>query len=272
MSVNAAAELAEKRAFAKIKKILGLKDSDVFAAPAGSEASFPDFGYSVTIDGKRIDLFFEYKLDHKAQMGSMRNWIFSGGKFTVPAKDADDENKKLLLEIMNSTSSAKTQARRLLTDFKKYFDKGITEISSGMLAIVTDKLKRKMKIQKFIQNTENYQIANIEDTRLGSKISDHYHKKFLKNQQPGADGAMMFMMMGDTIWYMESKDVSSKYEKAVFKMLGSNADIPTLPALQAKLECRIQPRHTDVANAKPAHIDVLAVFRLARRPAGGYSI
>ena len=151
MSVNTAADAAEKKAFEKIKKILNVSNDAVFAEPAGSDASFPDFGYRVILNNEKIDIFFEYKLDHKAQMGSMRNWIFTGGSFRVP--DAENENKKLLLEIMNTTPSAKTQAKRLLNDFKKHFDPRIKQISSGMLAIISDKIKRKVQIQKFIEHT-----------------------------------------------------------------------------------------------------------------------
>ena len=270
MSVNTAADAAEKKAFEKIKKLLNVSNDAVFAEPAGSDASFPDFGYSVILNNEKIDIFFEYKLDHKAQMGSMRNWIFTGGSFRVP--DAENENKKLLLEIMNTTPSAKTQAKRLLNDFKKHFDPRIKQISSGMLAIISDKIKRKVQIQKFIEHTDNYQIANIQDARLGAKIIDHYHEKFLKNQQPNSNGSIMLMMMGDTVWHMESKGLTSKQETQIFKMLGSNGNIPTIPTLQAKLECRISPRNTDIRKSKSAHIDVLAVFRLAKRPSGGYKI
>lgn len=267
MSVNAAAELAEKNAFKKIRKLLG--NPGVFAEPAGSEAGFPDFGFSVMINKRRIDLFFEYKADHKAQMGSMRNWIFSSGKFTVP--DADDENKKLLLEIMNGTPSAIREAKRLLKDFKTYFDKGVTEISSGMLSIISDKKMRKKKAALFASNTDNYQIANIEDARLGKKIMDHYYKKFHKNQQAGSDGSILYMMMGDAIWHMESNGVTNAEEKFIAKLLGAG-DIPALPDLVAKLECRIQPRHTELNKPAAARIDVLAVFRLARRPSGGHTV
>lgn len=269
MSVNAAADAAEKKAFRVMKNLLG--NPEAFAEPMGSEAGFPDFGFSINVNKKRIDLFFEYKADHKAQMGSMRNWIYNGSKFTVPPKDAKDENKALLLEIMNSTTQAKREANRLLKDFKMYFDKRVTSISSGVFSVISDSKMRKKKAALFASNTDNYQIANIEDDRLGQKIEDHYYKKFKANRQPGADGSMLFMMMGDTVWYMTSERVSSSEQKTVFELMGTSS-VPKLPSLTAKLECRVQPRHTELNKPKAARLDVLAVFRLAKRPAGGYKV
>lgn len=267
MSVNIAAEQAEKKAFKVVKKLLG--NPDAFAEPMGSEAGFPDFGFIMPIKGRRIDLFFEYKADHKAQMGSMRNWIFDGSKFSVP--DADDENKKLLIEIMNSSDSAKREAKRLLKDFKTYVDKKVTSISSGVFSIIADSKLRKKRAAMFANNTENYQIANLEDARLGKKIEDHYYKKFKANKQAGSDGSMLFMMMGDTVWFMTSEGVSKAEKDAVFQFMGATV-IPPLPSLTAKLECRVQPRHTELNKPKAARLDVLAAFRLARRPTGGHTI
>ena len=74
-----AAEQAEKQAFEKVKKLLPVQK--VIASPAGSATNFPDFGFRINIGKKIVDLHFEYKMDYKAPMGSMRDWIFDGNKF-----------------------------------------------------------------------------------------------------------------------------------------------------------------------------------------------
>lgn len=269
MSVNTAAEQKEKNAFKAVGKLLG--KADVFASPAGSAAGFPDFGYSVKMGKRRIDLFFEYKADHTAQMGSMRNWIFTNSKFTVPSADLKDENKQLLLEIMNKEPSAKKEANVLLAGFRKYFGTKMKKISSGVLSEVEpNKKMRQVKLKKFYEKAARFQIANIENPLLGQKIMDHYYKKFKVYQQPGAGGSMLLMMIDHEIWWMKSDKLSKAEEELIFKMLGTKT-LPKLPPLTAKLECRISPRGYS-KQGDNARIDVLAVFRLSKRPAAGYKV
>lgn len=263
-------EIAERKAFQEVKTIMG--NPVVFAEPAGSATGFPDFGFSVEIDGKSFDLFFEFKDSWKTQMGSMRNWIYKPSSgFSVPSVDAKDENKQLLLEVMNNTPRAKTEAKRLLDSLKKYFDPRVQSLSSGVLAVESDKQTRKLKTQKFVANTDNYQIAKIRDYRLGAKILDHYKKKFRENIRPNTHGSVLFMLIDDTIWFVEDKGMTKQQLKKVFSLLGKT-DIPQLDNLEANLECRIQPRYMDIKKSETARMDVLAAFRLARKPSGGVKI
>ena len=119
MSVNQKAKDDEKNAYKKLMKILGNPES--FAVPAGDDTAFPDFGFTIYVNKKRVDLHFEYKNSPTAQMGSMRNWTFNGRKFD--ASDAsEDPNKQRLLEVMNGSKTALDNGKRLLEDFQNYFD------------------------------------------------------------------------------------------------------------------------------------------------------
>lgn len=274
MSVNQKAKEDEKKAFSKLKKILGNAAS--FAAPAGDDTAFPDFGFTIYINKKRVDLHFEYKNSPTAQMGSMRNWTFNGREFDAP--DArTDPNKQDLLEVMNSSMVAKQNGKRLLEDFQNYFDNpvkskrqyNITKIYSGMLSVEKNKDVRRTRLVQFINNTRDYQIANLEDNILGQKILDHYHKKFHANLQKGADFSMLLMMIGNQFWFLEEtgSKLTTEEKKQICKIFGVN-QIPVFPKPKAKLEVRIQPRHVDKPST-PVSIDVMANFRLSGKPTGG---
>lgn len=277
MSVNQKAKEDEKKAFNKVKKILGNPSS--FAIPAGDDTAFPDFGFSVYVNKKRVDLHFEYKNSPTAQMGSMRNWTFNGRIFEAPDA-ATDPNKQDLLDVMNSSQVAKQNGKRLLEDFQNYFDDpvktkrkyNISKISSGMLSVERDQKIRRKKLIQFVNNTQNYQIANLEDNILGQKILDHYHKKFCANLQTGADASILLMMIGDQFWFLEeTRSGLTREEKIqVCNLFGVN-EFPVFPQPKAKLEVRIQPRHIKKLST-PVSIDVMANFRLSGRPTGGVSV
>ena len=134
MAISTAAQQAEINAFNSLSRVL--KGAKAFAKPAGFETSFPDFGFRLNVNKKIVDLHIEYKADAKAQMGSMRDWIFDGNQFNTPDKQSED--KQDLIDIMNSNSVCKQNGRRLLADFKKYFNPQVTKIYSGMLTIEKD--------------------------------------------------------------------------------------------------------------------------------------
>ena len=117
MAVSANAELAEKNAYNNLLKKLGLTSNNAWAAPAGFSTDFPDFGFRVQIGTKQVDMWIEYKADAKAQMGSMRDWVFDGNKFITPNSTPEKDD---LIAIMNSTPEAIRNGKRLLTDLKKY--------------------------------------------------------------------------------------------------------------------------------------------------------
>jgi hypothetical protein len=274
MGINVKAQQDEIKAFKSVQKQLG--NPEAFASPAGFATGFPDFGFTVYVNKKRVDLFFEYKADYKAQMGSMRNWTFDGRTFDAP-DSATDEDKQQLLEIMNNTPDAIKNGKRLLKDFKDYFDNPkkpvyrIPKISSGMLSVEKDIKLRKTKLQNFANNTENYQVANIDNSTMGQKILDHYHKKFIKNLNRQADHSILFMMLDDTIWFIEETGNLTRDEKMkVAKMLGADS-ITHMNNPKAKLEVRIQPRGLSGGDKAPS-IDVMASFRLSAKPSGGVKI
>jgi hypothetical protein len=134
MAVSSAAQLAELNAFKKVRAKFG--NPIPFAEPAGFETSFPDFGFRFEIENKIIDVHIEYKADSKAQMGSMRDWIFDGTKYSTP--DSGNSAKQDLIAIMNSSPEATANGKRLLNDLKKYFDPKVTKIYSGTLTIESE--------------------------------------------------------------------------------------------------------------------------------------
>lgn len=266
MATSSAAQQAEINAFNKVHKKLGKPSA--FAKPAGFETSFPDFGFRLIIGGKKVDLHIEYKADAKAQMGSMRDWIFDGTRFSTPS---DSEEKQDLIDIMNASPTAITNGKRLLKDLQKHADPKIKSISSGTMTIEKDKDRRRAKLMSFAAATDNYQIAKINDTSMGDKIISHYKKKFKKSQKSDADASVLLMMIGNDIWLV---DKTSKYTSEVDKMVASyfgEASIPKIGKLQAALEVRIQPRGLS-SPGKPVSIDVMASFRLSGGLSGGMKV
>lgn len=268
MAVSSNAEQAEKQAYSKLLNVMSLSAKDAWAAPAGFSTDFPDFGFRFQVGTKKVDLWIEYKADAKAQMGSMRDWIFDGNKFITPNATAEKEE---LIEIMNSTPEAIKNGKRLLSDLKKYADPKITRIYSGTMTIESDKLKRRNKLINFANNTENYQIAKIDNTILGQGIIKHYKKKFKGGLRRDANYSMLLMMIGNEIWFVdENGSLTGNEQKQVLARLGA-VNLPTLSNLKAQLEVRIQPRGLSAPN-KPVSIDVMASFRLSGKPTSGYKV
>lgn len=264
MGVNDKAQQQEKVAFKKVKSKLG--NPEAFAQPAGFETSFPDFGFRLYLDKKAVDIHVEYKADAKAQMGSMRDWIFDGSsnKFKTASKDSV---KTDLISLMNESKDCVANGKRLLKDFKKYFDKKINKIYSGMLTIESDKKVRKAKLKVFASNTDNYQLAKIDDKKMGDMIISHYKKKFKKEVRSDADYSVLYMMIDDELFFVEDTSGSTpKMVKDLHDLLGVRS-VPKLDGLKAKLEVRIQPRGLSSPD-KPGSIDVMASFRLSGKPTG----
>lgn len=256
-------------AFNKVKNLLG-KSATTFQAPAGADAGFPDFGFSVTLPSGKIDLHFEYKNSHTAQMGSMRDWIFDGS--TYSSNDKANDQKKDLLYIMNNTPIAITNGKRLLKDLQQYCSGDIKTMYSGSLSIIKDQALRRAATVQFAKNTRDYQIANITDSTLGNKIIDHYKTKFKKSMRPGqAKGHMILMMIKDELWYVDTAGtVDSASMKQIASLMGVDR-INKLTGLVANLEVRIQPRGLN-SPGKPTSIDVMANFRLKGKPTGGTKV
>ena len=267
--VSAVAQAAENNAFSALGKRLGPSSKSI-VSPAGFDAGFPDFAYRVLMkDGTKIDLHYGYKADYKAQMGSMRDWHFDGSRFSTP--DKKSESKQELIDIMNNTKIAVDNGKRLLSDLKKYFHKDVKLLYSGSMTIVKDKDTRKALAQEFATNTRDYQIAQISSSVMGQKIIDHYKTKFKKNLKPGSQASLLFMFLKDKVWLVDTTGkLSDAHIAEVATMMGLTKLDP-LKNLEAKLEVRIQPRGLNSPN-KPASIDAMASYRLAKSPVGGGKI
>jgi hypothetical protein len=257
----------EINAFNKLKNMLG--SAIVFQAPAGADAGFPDFGFTLILPNKKINLHIEYKNAHTAQMGSMRDWVFDGNKYYT--NDKNSEQKQELLTIMNNTPDAIKNGKRLLSDLQKYFSSQVKSIYSGAMTVIKDNVARKAAAKNFANSTKNYQIANIANSTLGDKILTHYKSKFKKSSTKfSANGHVLIMMIKDEMWYV---DKSSNVTDADIKMIASFLGIKSLNKLSglvAALEVRIQPRGLN--SDKPASIDVMASYRLKGKPTGGQKV
>lgn len=268
MAISANAEQAEKNAYNNLLKKIGLTSKDAWAAPAGFSTDFPDFGFRIQIGSKQVDLWIEYKADSKAQMGSMRDWVFNGSKFTTPNPTPEKEE---LIDIMNNTPEAIRNGKRLLNDLKKFADPRIKSIYSGTMTIESDKDKRRQKLINFAESTNNYQIAKIDNTLLGQGIIKHYKKKFKSGLRRDSNYSMLLMMIDNEIWFVdEAGQLSPKEQQQLLDKFGTN-NLPTLSNLKAQLEVRIQPRGLS-APGKPVSIDVMASFRLSGKPSAGYKV
>jgi hypothetical protein len=265
MGVSSAAQQAEINAFNKVKRALG--NPEVFAEPAGFETSFPDFGFRLYINKQAVDIHIEYKASKKDQMGSMRDWIFDGNKFST---NKTDEAKSDLIEIMNSDSTCINNGKRLLNDFKTYFDKRVNKIYSGMLTVESDQKVRRVNLKKFVANTDNYSLAKISNDDLGNKIIDHYKTKFKKVKKSDAVSSLLMMMLGNEIYFI-SRIGTVKDDLKIINDLLSSSPIPTMRNLSAALEVRIQPRGLS-NEGKPVSIDVMASFRLTGKTAAGAQV
>ena len=271
MAISNKALDAEIAAFNKVSNILKKVKATTFAKPAGFGTGFPDFGFRMIIDGKKVDIHIEYKADAKAQMGSMRDWIYdgNGNQFTTP--NLDSTEKQMLIDLMNVSADAKRNAKRLLKDLNTYVDPGIKLLYSGSLTTIKDKQLRREKLEAFAENTENYQIARIKDTSLGNEIITHYKKKFKAVRKPDANASVLLMMIGDKIWMVDKTPTfNAAVEREVASMFGQTK-IPTIGQLSAALEVRIQPKGLN-SPGKAVSIDVMASFRLNAALSGGISV
>ena len=273
------ADRDEALAFEKVKSIL--PNPTVFAAPAGSATTFPDFGFRIMLGDKKTDIFFEFKQNHTAQMGSgSRDWIFDGTSFKLPQQAQTDQDKKDLIDIMNAVDQAKTKAKAILNDLKNLASNQISSLSSASLGVLKTGEARKAGVTNYILNKKSdYQIAKIDSTIMGDKIIELYKKKFRSSLRQDADLSIAFFMIKDTIWLVDKHGDWSKSNMDQLKMyFKTNTDFSMLDNLSAKLEVRIQPRpsfkeknYSD-PRLNSARLDTMAMFRLSKKPSGGSKI
>jgi hypothetical protein len=252
------ANAAEEASFKKIQKMLG--NPEVFAKPAGSAAGFPDFGFNMKLNGKTYCLQFEYKMDPKAQMGSMRDWIFDGNEFTSNTINDEKEN---LLAVMNESKPCIKRGKEILKEFQTFGDKRIKKISSSMLTVEKDQKARRANLMNYVDGKKtDYQLAKINDGSLGDSIIDHYRTKFNISRNRQADGGnILFMVIGDQLFYVEKTSNVRQADVDAFAKYFNTDKFVTLNNLSASLEVRIQPRGLN-SPGKPVSVDVMASLRL----------
>ena len=264
ISESEAADAKERSAFVSVGRALKPLNARAFVKPMGSDAGFPDFGFSWTDDdGAPYDMHIEYKMNSRAQMGSMRDWRFNGSHFYTP--DTKNESKQELIYMMNGDRTAISNGKRLLKDFRTVFCNGIHEISSGMLSGIKDKALRRELLEQFVELTNNYVVAKVENDVLGKKILDHYTAKFAKVRR-GRNSSGLFFMVDNQLYH-----IAGDAPNQLMSTLGGG--IPHIGKLAAKLEVRIQPRGLTTPNkSKPVSIDVMASFRLSGKLQKGLTI
>lgn len=251
------ANQAEIAAYEKVRKILG--NPDVFASPAGSSAGFPDFGFNVPINGRTITLQFEYKLDAKAQMGSMRDWIFDGNSFTTPQVSDD---KEVLLFAMNDSDKCVSRGKEILKEFQTYGDKRIRKIYSGMLTVESNQDLRRAYLLNYVNGKKSdYQLAKISNNDMGTAILTHYKKKFNKYGNRSSAGNILFMMIGNQIFFVDKTSSVKNEDMTSIANYFNTSTFTKLANLSAALEVRIQPRGLSSPD-KRVSIDVMASLRL----------
>ncbi len=254
---DSAADQAEYDAYNKLYK--RLMKPTAFVKPAGSKDRFPDFGFRIMVEGKPVDLHFEYKSDSRAQMGGMRDWVFDGRKFAT--KDTLNPVKEVLINIMNDTPASIAGGTRLLKDLQKYFDKRVTKLYSGTPTIEADRVKRLEKLEKFQMNTQSYVIANISNEQLGVQLIDNYKRKFEQSVRKSAAHSILFFVIGKELWFVDQLGDMPQALDHVANKLGITA-IPEIKHLKANLEIRIQPKAS-------LTFDTIANFRLSGKPSSG---
>ena len=79
------------------------------------------------------------------------------------------------------------------------------------------------------------------------------------------------MFLKDKVWLVDTAGVVSNSHKIEIAQKMGIERLDNLKNLEAKLEVRIQPRGLN-SPSKPASIDAMASYRLARAPAGGGKI
>lgn len=272
-SVNTVAFQQEVAAFNALEDLFGY-DAMAIITPQGAGAGFPDFAFRTkSKSGKVIDVHFEYKADNKAQMSSMRDWIFDGRKFTTKA--IDDADKELMLLAMNSNPEIMSNAKRIYKDFNdvsKEMNLGkVPVLSSGLLSgLSSDFGVRKEFTKAVVNRTEKQQMGSIKGG-FGPSMINFYKKKFMKNIKSSANGSILLFMIKDRVWLMDTTgDVNDKEIKDIAKSLGHRDFDRRLNAnnIDANLEVRlsIRPGSTPFSKAK---MDPQAAMRLRKAPPGG---
>jgi hypothetical protein len=255
--MESAAITAERTAYRKIKQLLG--NPRAIAEPRGNDMGFPDFGFTFKVEGKVVDLHFEFKMNRNAPMGSSRRWRFDGEKFTVP--DAEREEEILLMLAMNSSPECINNGRRLLGELRKHFDERVKDISTSTFGVERDTKARRQKMEEFKKKAGILTIAKgIENSAFGAGIIQRYRRKWREVLRPSAAYSMLFFVIGDSIWFVDELGSLDYIQKQGIARLFGAEQIPELKGLRARVEARISPKITE------GKMDVIAITRLTGDP------
>ncbi len=254
---QSAANQAEREAFRKIKQLLG--DVTVLVRPAGSSQSFPDFAFTKKIDGNVVDIFFEFKMNTRAPMGSSRRWRFDGEDFSVP--DDTRLEELILIDALNQSKESKQKAAALLTKLRTFFDPRVTNISTSTFGVEPDTAMRQQKMLAFKNNAGPLTISGgVKDERLGKTVVDRYRRKFAESRRSKAAYSVCFFVIGNEMWFVdEYGSLNVDKQKEIARLFGVE-EIPVLKDLSARVEARISPKISE------KKMDVNASTRLNGRP------
>lgn len=253
----------------KIANMVEKKGGFIWQGAAGSDAGWPDVGATIELSsGRTVHLHIEAKQNKADRMGSLRNWTFNGTKFSVPNKVGG--NTAVLLQVMNTNNELKKNAKKLLKSLKKDFNKGVKEIRSGALSVITDGPERFKAVKKWIpkvkkefpgkEGASNIQLAKIKDAGIGDLIINHYKKKF--KAKGGGEDVLLFAVANEVFFIQRGNNPSRELKKEIAEFFGLK-DIPVLPkGVAGSLEVRVQPRKVSGKDYKgPPSLDVQAVLR-----------
>lgn len=224
----------EKSAFEKIGKLTG---GTSFQDPAGFDGGFPDFGYTVTIDGQDIDLYFEYKMDDNAQMSGISTWSYKNNTFYTTRKD---DEAQTIINLMRRDQGLKKNAQYMVDIVKGLLGRKIgVEFNSGCLG--TNKIRLIKDFDKLVEGRKV--LGTIKSTMLGKVFKNIYINKYKKAKIGRPNPSILLMMIDNKIWMLDKDGVTTNQIKMVRKMLDNKSQsIPAMRSVTCTLGVRIIPR------------------------------
>lgn len=248
---------AEKAAFKKIGELTG---GVVFQKPAGFDGGFPDFGYTVTIDGKDIDLYFEYKMDDNAQMSGISTWSYKNNTFYT---NRTDDEAQTIINLMRRDQGVKKNAQSILDIVKGLLGRkiGVT-FDSGCLGAN----KRKL-IKQFDELVAgNKVLGTIKSSMLGNTFKNIYINKYKKAKSTRSNDSVLLMMIDNKIWMLDKDGVTIDELKKIRKMLDNKSQ--TIPAMRS-VTCTLGVRIITRSNGS---IETKALLKLANKVSSNLTV
>lgn len=232
---------------------------ELWQSPAGDANIFPDIGASIELPSGLLNVHIEIKQSKNDQMGSIRNWTFDGSRFD--ATHYENPNTRIIIDMLNDDPVAVGNAKRMMKELNKFFDKKIHLLSSGCLSVVTDKKERYERLKAFNESKSvNTMILSRTGPDVGTMIIKHYKKKY----KPKGDGDnVLAMVMGNEMFLVKTHKVpSSDMLRELADALELEDEIPFIPSsFEGGIEVRVQPRHMSKKGASPVTLDTMANLR-----------